>query len=106
MAAAPTCIDCKIGAPDHSSDYSLISSAGWRLAQRRLPNGSISLAWRCRDCWAKHKAETGPSSGSMPLVAQPRVEAATRSSSSPASRRDTARPSERADSRRPPKSSR
>jgi hypothetical protein len=62
------CADCKAETPYTDSDYTLISTHGWRLTRRAEPDESVALEWRCRACWAKYKERTGTSTGSMPRV--------------------------------------
>ena len=97
MHATPTCFDCKIEAPETNTDYTLIGAQGWRLARRRLDDGTVSFEWRCSECWAKYKEGLGQQTGLAQRSAVPPDEAAARSS--PHSDRtppaDSARPSER-----------
>jgi hypothetical protein len=52
-----SCADCGMQSPPTSTDSTLISAQfGWRLVQRRLPDGRRSPVWRCPYCWRKFKA--------------------------------------------------
>lgn len=61
------CTDCGIESPPEKGDYTLISAPfGWRLSRVLTPDGALCLAWRCPDCWQRHKA--GNASHSSPLA--------------------------------------
>jgi hypothetical protein len=59
METRPTCLDCNSEAPETNTEYTLISTLGWRLARGQAHDGSFALVWRCPDCWSKHKELTG-----------------------------------------------
>jgi hypothetical protein len=71
MDTTPRCFACNTPAPENSSDYTLIGSKGWRLARRPLPDGTVSIEWRCPSCWVTYKERTGFQSGMMPQVTVP-----------------------------------
>jgi hypothetical protein len=54
----PICTRCGAASPDTNTNYTLISSTGWRLAREKSPTGLI-VAWHCPACWSKHKAKLG-----------------------------------------------
>ncbi|MDP9151271.1 MAG: hypothetical protein M3O36_15195 [Myxococcota bacterium] len=56
MQERETCVDCGARSPEKNEDHTLTSSMGWRLTRERLQDGSFRAAWRCRDCFEKHKA--------------------------------------------------
>lgn len=51
------CVDCHRASPETASEYTLISIRyGWRLTRGRTSDGRTVLEWRCRDCFAAHRA--------------------------------------------------
>lgn len=59
-AEVPNCIDCGKPAPPTDTNYTLISARhGWRLVISKGQDGRRSSAWRCPDCWMKHKSRGG-----------------------------------------------
>lgn len=55
------CADCGGESPPDQGDYTLISAQfGWRLSRSVAPDGVLCLAWRCPDCWLRHKEGGGP----------------------------------------------
>jgi hypothetical protein len=62
------CFDCRVDAPETTSEYTLISGEGWRLSRLAQPDGSFALEWRCPTCWKKYKERTGTTSGPIPRV--------------------------------------
>jgi hypothetical protein len=52
------CAACRQTAPADASEYTLIGSRyGWRVTKSTTAEGSILLEWRCRECFAKHRAK-------------------------------------------------
>jgi hypothetical protein len=54
--AGPVCVDCAKTSPDTNTNYTLISRTGWRLTRGQMPNGLVTLEWRCPKCWERRKA--------------------------------------------------
>jgi hypothetical protein len=52
----PQCIDCGARSPVTNTNYTLISSKGWRLTLLNTGDGKRRGEWRCPTCWEKHKA--------------------------------------------------
>jgi hypothetical protein len=77
----PCCDGCGASAPDTNTDYTLISkSFGWRLTRRKLPDGALTMEWRCASCWKKYKGERAVPPSVVATVGSP---AAARSSHPP-----------------------
>jgi hypothetical protein len=53
------CSGCGAHAPETNTNYTLISSSGWRLT--RSKEGGVAQ-WRCPACWRKYK-EANATSG-------------------------------------------
>jgi hypothetical protein len=51
-----TCVDCNVQSPETNSDHTLVSSLGWRLTRKRMPDGRMAIEWRCPVCWPAYKA--------------------------------------------------
>lgn len=98
MHTRPTCVDCKVEAPETNTDYTLISAEGWRLARRLLSDGTVSFEWRCAACWAKHKERLGLSTGSHRASLPDSSNPSEREVSAPASSKRLHPP----DSKKPP----
>jgi hypothetical protein len=52
----PTCIDCHASPPETRTQYTLISSHGWRVVRTHHSDGQVALQWRCASCWKAFKA--------------------------------------------------
>jgi hypothetical protein len=51
-----TCVRCGKEAPETDTNYTLISARfGWRLSRATQQDGSVSLEWRCPECWLAFK---------------------------------------------------
>jgi hypothetical protein len=55
----PTCTDCGERSPDTNTNYTLISSTGWRLERKAIDTGrGLAFFWRCPPCWRAHKQKS------------------------------------------------
>jgi hypothetical protein len=63
-ALNPICADCGLTAPETSTSYTLISvSHGWRVTQRKLPNGQLAREWRCASCSRRRREAAAQAGG-------------------------------------------
>jgi hypothetical protein len=68
------CSGCSKLSPEVDSEFTLVSPAvGWRISRTQLTDGSYSIAWRCPECWKRHreskmttKVDAAPSTSTKP----------------------------------------
>ncbi len=72
-----TCVGCAKSAPETDTNYTLISAQfGWRLTRVKRPDGTVTLEWRCPNCWRDYKKTRGHAAaeadpGGMPASESP-----------------------------------
>ncbi len=54
----PTCAGCGVRSPNTNTNYTLISSTGWRLERTTLDMDRLAFIWRCPACWRNHKQKS------------------------------------------------
>jgi hypothetical protein len=64
-----TCNDCGEKSAEVETNYSLIGK-GWRVTRLRMPDGRITVSWRCPECWRIYKAAQGATSGRLRVAAR------------------------------------
>ena len=51
----PQCVTCLVRSPSTNTNYTLISTNGWRLTLTQTSDGQRKGEWRCPSCWKKFK---------------------------------------------------
>lgn len=51
----PQCVMCLVRSPSTNTNYTLISTNGWRLTLTNTQSGQRKGEWRCPSCWKKYK---------------------------------------------------